>query len=366
MCPALHDALLGPGDRPGYLSLRVAPDTVRSTVFEHPEFQAFQRSIEATYSAWAGRAQATLLALNADTKPKQLLPLLAEDLLHTLAKLPLLDRYDVYQNLMDYWATTMQDDVYAVVAEGWKARTTKSKKGHYNSELVPRELVIARYLTAEQAALDEASAALEEATRQREELEEEYGAEDAVLADYTKDGKLDRKAIGKRLKAAGPTETKSLKGTARRGRSAAVGTLFADVDAMGGNLAEVDEELPPNADADAEELAALRAAEAAFEAEDVAKADLKNAEATLEAGLAKRYLALTPDEVRTLVVDDKWLATLHQGLSHELAHLSGTLARSLTDLAQRYAQPLPALEAEVAARQARVNSYLTTLGFSAN
>jgi type I restriction enzyme M protein len=28
------------------------------------------------------------------------------------AAAPLLDPYDVYQHLMDYWAETMQDDVY--------------------------------------------------------------------------------------------------------------------------------------------------------------------------------------------------------------------------------------------------------------
>ena len=368
VCPALHDALLGPGDRAGYLSLRVAPDAVRGTVYEHPEFQAFQRSIEGTYSEWATRAKATLLALNAATKPKTLLPLLAEDLLHTLAELPLLDRYDVYQNLMDYWAATMQDDVYEVVAEGWKARPTRNKKGHYNSELVPRELVVARYLGAEQATLDEATAAVEEATRAREELEEEYAGEDGLLTDYAKEGKLDRKAIAKRLKAAGPAEAKNGKGKAPRVQPAAAGTLFAgmaDDDRFTADV-KAGRRDGATADDDAEELAAVRAVGAALDAEEEAKEALKTAEAALEAGLAKRYLALTPEEVRVLVVDDKWLSSLHEGLSHELARLSGTLARSLTELAQRYAQPLPELDADVTAHQARVNGYLAKMGFSAN
>ena len=323
-----------------------------------------------------------LLALNADTKPKKLLSLLAEDLLHTLAELSLLDRYDVYQNLMDYWAATMQDDAYEVVTEGWKARPTKNKKGHYNSELVPRELMVARYLPAEQAMLDAATAALEEATRTREELEEEYAAEDGLLTDYAKEGKLDRKAIAKRLKAAGPADAKTGKGKARRAQPAAAGGLFAETAGDDELMAELlVYAQQANADAangkagrtgsaatddDAEELAAVRAVGAALEAEDEAREALKTAEAALEAGLAKRYLALTPEDVRGLVVDDKWLASLHQGLSHELARLSGTLARSLTELAQRYAQPLPELEADVTAHQARVNGYLAKMGYSAN
>ena len=117
---------------------------------------------------------------------------------------------------------------------------------------------------------------------------------------------------------------------------------------------------------DAQELAALRAFGLALATEDEAAGHLYTARQTLEAGLALRYRALTPEEVQVLVVDDKWLATLHQGLSHELARLSSTLARHLTELAQRYAQPLPALEADVTAHQARVNTYLAQMGFSAN
>ena len=387
VCPALHDALLAPGDRPGYLSLRVAPDAVRATVFEHPEFRAYQQRVEHVYEKWAGRARTTLTALaSVDTagaladaedvlddvpndmatataevatappqvKPKQMVAALAEDLLHTLAELPLLDRYDVYQNLMDYWAATLQDDVYQVQAEGWKAKVKTTKKGYYNSELVPRELVVARYLAAEQTALDEATAALEEAIRTREELEEEYATEDGLLTDYAQEGRLDRKAVQRHLKAASAADEAT---PARRGRKpkAAELELFADPTPAA--------EAPAD---DSEELAALRAYAGTLEVEEAAKAALKKAETTLESALAQRYLALTDTEVQALLVDDKWLATLHQGLSHELARLSGTLARRLTELAERYAQPLPALEAEVIARQAKVNEYLKTLGFSVN
>ena len=44
----------------------------------------------------------------------------AEDLLATFRAVPLLDAYDVYQHLMDYWAATMQDDCYLIAGEGWQ------------------------------------------------------------------------------------------------------------------------------------------------------------------------------------------------------------------------------------------------------
>ena len=56
-----------------------------------------------------------------DGHPKALIETIAEDLLATFKTAPLLDAYDIYQHLMDYWAETMQDDCYLIAADGWKA-----------------------------------------------------------------------------------------------------------------------------------------------------------------------------------------------------------------------------------------------------
>jgi hypothetical protein len=42
----------------------------------------------------------------------------AESLLETFKSAPLLDAYDIFQHLMDYWAETMQDDCYLLAADG--------------------------------------------------------------------------------------------------------------------------------------------------------------------------------------------------------------------------------------------------------
>jgi type I restriction enzyme M protein len=56
--------------------------------------------------------------------PKASLRQLAESLAHALRQAAaLIDRYDIYQHLMDYWAETMQDDAYLIAADGWKAET---------------------------------------------------------------------------------------------------------------------------------------------------------------------------------------------------------------------------------------------------
>ena len=98
-------------------------------------------------------------ACKADCHPKEVIAALAEGLLAHYADKPLIDQYDVYQHLMDYWAETMQDDCYLIAADGWKAETyriiEKDKKGKekdkgWTCDLVPKALIVARYFAKEQ------------------------------------------------------------------------------------------------------------------------------------------------------------------------------------------------------------------------
>ncbi|HBY98807.1 MAG TPA: type I restriction endonuclease subunit M, partial [Chloroflexi bacterium] len=101
---------------------------------------------------------------------------LSEELLERFAGLPLLDRYDVYRRLMDYWAEVMQDDVYLVAADGWveaakpraviddKAKKIKETvdltigRQKYKLDLIPPPLIVACSFAAEQATIDELQA----------------------------------------------------------------------------------------------------------------------------------------------------------------------------------------------------------------
>ena len=152
--------------------------------------------------------------------PKELIRDLSEDLLHRFAGLPLLDRYDVYQCLMDYWDEVMQDDVYLVVTEGWteaaRPRALVPVKGKgtaeppdltvnrkkYRMDLVPPRLVVARYFATEQAEVDRLRTGEERIARELEEFVEEYSGEDGLLEGATSDaGKVTQAAVRARLKA---------------------------------------------------------------------------------------------------------------------------------------------------------------------
>src|SRR5207253_127589 len=98
-----------------------------------PEFAVFIACMNTHFAAWRQNSAKKLRGLEAGFHPKQMIADSSEDLLAHYTSQPLIDKYDVYQHLMDYWTETMQDDCYLIAADGWKAETyrviEKDKKG---------------------------------------------------------------------------------------------------------------------------------------------------------------------------------------------------------------------------------------------
>jgi type I restriction enzyme M protein len=89
---------------------------------------------------------------------------------------------------------------------------------------------------------------------------------------------------------------------------------------------------------------------------------LKAVQEELEAKLDAKYSKLTEDEIKQLVVDDKWLATLADAVQGELDRVSQTLTSRIRQLAERYATPLPTLAKDLEALSARVDEHLKKMG----
>lgn len=311
VCPTLKAALFRPAARPDYSAPQVTPAECRPAVQAHPEFVAYTQTVEQVWRDWQARNTPILKNIAVDAKPKGLIKALSEDLLQAFANVPLLDAYDIYQHLMTYWTEVMQDDVYLIAADGWAA----------NPELIPEPLVIARYGAAEQQALDQLQAHRDALASHKEEMQAEHGDEDGWLdpARFEKE-KVNKASVMK--------------------RQAEIG---ADPDA-------------------ADELKVLGEYYGLLMQEVEAGKAIKEAEAALAKKVAAQYKALGADEVKVLVVDDKWMAALHAAVMGELDRVSQALTGRVQELAERYAAPLPQLEANVETLTARVEAHLQTMG----
>ena len=351
--PAVRAGLFKKADRAGYSQLRIPATDIKAAIFSHPEFTAYNESATKLYGKWRTANTQRLKGLTKETKPKALIETLSEDLLATFEKARLLDPYDIFQHLMDYWAETMQDDVYLITSDGWreaaqpqliiedKSKKSKEKPGlvvgrkKYRTELIPPALIIARYFAAEQAAIEKLETELAALQRQMEELVEEQGGEEGAFAELEK---INRAEISRRHNELEVEETRERK------------TL---------KLAEQPVPMRTGEQTEAEILLTWLSLDT--RATDLSRKH-KGADDALAEKVFAKYSKLTVDEIKTLVVDDKWFTTLATAVQGELDNVSQTLTGRIRQLAERYDTPLPQLTNEVATLAARVDKHLQKMG----
>ena len=326
--PAVRQALFAPvadaKRSSAYCQLTVEPSQIKATIFGHSEFTTFNQTVTQRFAAWKAAHTPLLTGIQLGDRPKALIEQLSESLLQAFEAAPLIDAYDVYQHLMDYWADTMQDDVWMIATDGWQA----VQDGKPNVDLIPTALVVARYFAAEQQAVEALEAERDAITRQMEEQDEEHGGEGGLLEDGKTDkGKLTAKSVKDRLKALQALTVK----------------------------AEI-------ADAQ-DEIKVLKAYAALLEQEATASKKAKDAQKALDAKVAAKYAHLSVADIQTLVVQDKWLATLTASVQSELDRVSQALTGRIRQLAERYATPLPVLGDELDVLAGRVDEHLKAMGF---
>ena len=118
--PSVRTLLFESAGRSGYSRLKLPVADLKTAIFGHAEFTAFNASITVLFEKWREVNAPRLRGIAPGDHPKALIEALSEDLLETFQKARLLDAYDVYQHLMDYWTETLQDDVYMLVSDGWR------------------------------------------------------------------------------------------------------------------------------------------------------------------------------------------------------------------------------------------------------
>lgn len=343
---ALFEAFDKTGARPGYARLNPALTEVKAAIFGHAEFATFQLKATNVFANWRASTTPRLTGFGKDGHPKALIGTIAEDLLTAFRQAPLLDAYDIYQHLMDYWAETMQDDAYLIAADGWvkgaqpreivqiKDKNNKltwpephdylRSKRRFKSDLVPVPILVVRYFAAEREAIEALDNQLAALEQQLDEMREENSAEEGLLAEVIEGERDKQKIVAKAVKT--------------RLKEIAKDPVYAD------------------------ERAVLEAYADLLEQQTEAKVGRKFAQEDLDKKIDAKYPELTEAEIKTLVVDDKWMARLSAAVQGELDRVSQTLTGRIRELAERYATPLPKLTDEVETLTDRVEEHLKKMG----
>ncbi len=354
VCPTLKSFLFKNNSRPGYYDISIPVDKVRSAVLEHGDFLKFRNNIQDTFTDWRNSQIPILKNLNKNNHPKTVIRDLSTSLLEAFQDTKLIDKYDIYQHLMDYWEETMQDDVYIIIADEWKSGNelirlqNTNKKGTkkdiagltgLEGKLIPVSLIIKTYLYQEQKMIDEIQNELEQLSSQMEEIREENNDEEGLLSEVTNDkGNITKNDILKRireLKSQDKNEPDLLNSYA--------------------NSAEDDEEK--------EELELLEKYSELLEKESDLKKKKKDAEKDLENKVVGIYPKFTPEDIKTLIVESKWMIELEKRILGEVDRQSQILAGRVKELAERYNETLPEIEKETEMFTRRFTKHLENMGF---
>jgi type I restriction enzyme M protein len=337
--------------RKQYSQLKISKDNIKQTIFNHPEFVSFSKEMDDLFTDWKTRNTKLLKALTIGIKPKQTIFRISEDVLSTYTSKALMDKYDVYQHLMNYWNEVMQDDCYLIAVDGWKAELSIIKQTKsatvWDCDLVPKTLVIDRYFLKEKKAIEKLEADKEAIATQLTELEEEHSTEEGYFADLDKVNKAN---VQKRLKEILAAKPKTKKLAAEGGNPDAK---------LSGKMTAIAAE----PEATYGEQAVLELYLKLLDDQTELNKKIKEAIADLDIKVIERYKTLTEDEIKQLVVDDKWMASIERSVKTEMERISQRLTQRIKELAERNETPLPKQTTDVAELENKVTAHLQKMGF---
>ncbi|MBL7704167.1 MAG: type I restriction-modification system subunit M [Taibaiella sp.] len=325
--------------RAGYLQLKIEPDDIRLKIYHHPQFAAYRNELEQKFSKWAKQQQKYLQQLHKGALPKQEIKIIGESLLQVFKGDPLLNAYDMYQYLMQYWEEEMQDDLYMIAMEGWKAGTQwertviKGKKGKDGKttkdkyveglegivgKLIPVDLLKEHFFLDQCNTVWEFESKIEEVKSELEEMELETEVENSVFSELDKVNVSTVKALLKQRKSE---------------------------------------------NAPAEELAVIENYINLHEVIASFTKLIKVEKAVIEGLVTAKYPKLSIEEIKDLVINKKWINHLWQCLESEKERISQNLTQRIIELSERYAETLPEMETSISDYESKVKSHLQKMGW---
>ena len=331
-------------------NLALAPDAIEGVFADDAKLQAEKaREGSEIFAAWKEQVRGILLGIDASTNPKALIRRIGAMLLEAYAGSLLVDKYDVYDCLMNYWNEKLQDDVYAIRAYGCEAAgreiefqyaqkkvknesgetvsvDDKSKVKSFDGALIPRDVIERVYFAAELAAIEALTEKLDHVDSELEEMREEESGEDRLLKEVLNEkGDVPKADLNRRVKEL--TDAKTL------------------------------------SDSDREELNALLFYRDKLDEKERLSKQLRKAQKELDDKVLKQYAALTGEEIKRLLFDEKWMARLHGDIGGEIERVLNAYASRVVMIAKRYEHTLAELEDKTAKSKAAVRDALERMGY---
>lgn len=369
-----------------------------------------QKETDVIFTQWRDLVKGILLGIESETNPKELIRTIAVMLLNAYESARLLDNYDVYDCLLNYWNAKLQDDVYAIKAGGYEVgreieyeyaqKKAKDESGEtisvddtskvksFEGALIPREIIEAVYFADKLATINELmeqSAALE---AELDEMREEESGDEGLLKDVLNDkgDSIPKANLNKRLKELDAKKTSAAMDAMMRlvalfdeGKTDDMEKLIRempelaefDIRNKNGRFGKAKLKTALKATADSavvpeiykDEYDALTAYAAKSAEKDEVDKKLKDARKALDDEVEAKYGELTVDEIKHLLFDMKWMAKLEADVHGEFEQVLNSLSSKVLLIAKRYEHTLGEIEERTEKSRAAVMAVLERMGY---
>lgn len=392
-------------------NLALASEEIESAIGNNADVLAEkQKEAADIFESWKADVKDILLGITTDTEPREIIRTISGMLLKAYESARLLDNYDVYDCLLNYWNAKLQDDVYAIKAGGYETareieyeyaqKKIKDESGEtiqvddptkvksFEGALIPREIIESVYFAAELAelnALIEQSSAIES---ELDEMREEESGDDGLLKDVLNDkgDGIPKANLNKRIKELDNKKTSALMDTMSQlvtlyeeGKTADMEGIIKETPALGeydlrnknGSFGKaklkaalkVAAETAVVPDIYKEEYDALTAYAQKMSEKDEVDKKVKEARKALDDMVEAKYKVLTDEEIKYLLFDCKWMEKLSDDISDEIEQVLNILSSRVLLIAKRYEHTLGEIEDRTAKSRAAVMSALERMGY---
>ncbi|RVZ15928.1 type I restriction-modification system subunit M [Helicobacter pylori] len=328
----LKNTLFKKSDKEGYYALKTECENIKELIIQSSEFQTFHASVLSAFDRL--ELSTTFNDLEPGFNPKTLIESVCQKVLKVFEKVGILDKYGVYQLFKDYYNEVLQDDWFLISFNGFistknlrKLTPLKDKnkkanyleepdfviqKTYYKSDLIPKNLIKQRFFEQEAKELEGLENALNEKEALLDEFIEEHSNEEGLF-----DGlKINESVLKKELKNATDLEDKKI----------------------------------------------LKTALEWLEAKNKALKMKNKAYEELELKAFHQYKKLEINEIKDLIIKDKWLNSLKNALENKILKRINAFISALNEIIQTYSNSLLELDKEVKESESKVLEHLKDLG----
>lgn len=323
-CPTLKADLFE--TRPdGYFDLKVPTDEVAQAINANDSYQDRAKGYLDGIAEFFDKVIPQMESLEVGCDPKALINTWGQQILEATDAQQLVDPYTVYEILMNYWTETMQDDCYMISRDGWAITYDFTKKNPTFEELVcdllPVEVLINTFFSTENQLIIRTRAEMDSLQTLANEFAEGYPE---AFEEFFEDGKYNESIVKKEVTAF------------NKGKSNGTNEMNMMWQEYLGYLAE--------------------------------KKRKAKEEKGLVAEVTKRmidlYNTLTAEEIKELVINEKWKETINKRAKAELDRVNQQMTADVHSLYDRYASTLPRISQRVDELRDKVNAHLATMGIN--